>query len=44
MGLLKGIATAVLEKTKNEVKKYLQKLMDEEKKKESSVGEKEETE
>ena len=33
MGLLKGIATAVLEKTKDEVKEYLQKLMEEEKKK-----------
>ena len=32
MGLLKGIATAVLEKTKDEVKEYLQKLMEEEKK------------
>jgi len=44
MGLLKGIATAVLEKTKDEVKEYLQKLMDEEKKKkEQEVIEKEET-
>jgi hypothetical protein len=43
MGLLKGIATAVLEKTKDEVKEYLQKILDEEKKKESEeVEEKEE--
>lgn len=36
MGLLKGIATAILEKTKDEVKEYLAKLMDEEKKKEET--------
>lgn len=43
MGLLKGIATAVLEKTKDEVKGYLQKILEEEKKKEAEdVEEREE--
>jgi hypothetical protein len=36
MGLLKGIATAVLEKTRDEVKEYLAKLMEEEKKKDKT--------
>ena len=44
MGLLKGIATAVLEKTKDEVKEYLQKLMEEEKKREERKAEEEKEE
>lgn len=44
MGLLKGIATAVLEKTKDEVKEYLQKLMEEEKKRKEAQKEEEKAE
>lgn len=42
MGLLKGIATAVLEKTKDEVKEYLAKFLEDEKKRENKLEEKEE--
>jgi len=42
MGLLKGIATAVLERTKDEVKEYLAKLMEDEKKRENKLEETEE--